>query len=159
MPHLVEWDSLDLRLRGERILEIVRAQMAKQRAPVSGFMLEFVEGQANVSGQAQVIFAVPFRFVVRRVIVEKGVAYIRLEEMSAFGFLPVPKLLMQIFGGKGLPEGISIIGDGSVVAARLDRFLPPFVDVAVESVTFVAGGVRVHLGPGGADPPVEVPAC
>ena len=37
---------------------------------------------------------------------------------------------------------------------QVDRFLPTFVDVKIENIEIVEGGLAVRIGAGGATPPV-----
>lgn len=154
MPdRLVSWDRLDLRLRGERILAIVRKEIASRRVPVEVRDLRFREGVAELEGVLKKGIAIPFRVVVRRIERAGERVVVLLDDVSVLGFLPVPGFLFKLAEGFAHAEGIAIDPQRPAILVSLDRFLPPFVDLTIDSVRIVDGGVAVALGPGGADPP------
>jgi hypothetical protein len=155
VERLVQWDALEFRISGARIAERAREQIAGRGAPVQDLAMHFTEAGIAVSGKVIKFIPVPFRFMIRRVIVEDLTVRIPLEEFSAFGFLPLPKLMLQLFPDRTLADGVLLHPESMAVTILLDHFLPPFVDLSIDLLEFVEGGVKVRLGPGGADPPPE----
>jgi hypothetical protein len=157
MERLLQWDSLELKVSGARIAAIGIERIAAQRAPLRDLAMQFRPGELVVTGKAIKVLPIPFRFVIRRVAVEDlSTLRIVLEDFSAFGFIPLPKLLLQLFPDRQVADGVIVHPEVMAVTVLLDHFLPPFVDLKIESIDFVEGGVRVRVGAGGADPPVEV---
>lgn len=150
---LVTWQRLELRLAGQKIARLAREAIAQRRAPVALDSLEFFAGVAEVSATLRKGVAVPFRFRVRNVTIDGRILRIPIEQPTVLGFLPVPSLLFRVAEGFASEEGIAIDPAQKTIEISLDHFLPPFVDAEIESVRFIAGGVEVTLGRGGADLP------
>ncbi len=153
MTRLIQWDLLELRVSGARLTEIARQEVAARKAPVGELRLDFAPGQIGISGKLIKGISLPFRLAIRRITPRGSVIEVPLESISAFGFIPLPKLLFQLFGSMALAEGVELHPETMTLTIRLDRFLPTFVDAEVEEVRIVAGGLIVRIGPGGADPP------
>lgn len=151
---LVEWDSLDLRLSGSRLQAIAESLLQRVGAPVQELQLSFRDGELRVSGKARKAVAIPFQLAVRRIHAVGRTITFSLEDMSAFGFLPLPAFLMRLVGNRVTDEGVTFNAEKNVVVVRLDRFLPTFVDVEVTEIHIIDGGIAVRLGRGGADMPV-----
>jgi len=150
LDHLVEWDLIDVRVRGARIQQIVAAAIREKGAPVSDFLLEFLDGELRVSAKIQKGFSIPIRLTIRTIDVTGSQVRIPLEQVSAFGLLPVPKLLFHAVGQRGLPEGIKLDAETMTVSISLERFLPPFVMADIEHIRVIQGGLAVRLGKGRA---------
>jgi hypothetical protein len=150
---LVEWDRLELRVLGTRIVGLARDAIRGYRAPVELERIDFREGDAEVVGSVRKGIALPFRFHVRRIDVFGTTLRLPIEQLTVAGFLPVPTFLFRLAEGFGAVDGVTIDPERKTVSVSVDRFLPDFVDVEIEDVRIVAGGVRVTLGRGGADLP------
>ncbi|HUP66220.1 MAG TPA: hypothetical protein VM557_13165 [Thermoanaerobaculia bacterium] len=153
MDRLLSWDRLELRMRGEKLALLARRMLAAKRVPVSLDRLEFREGMAIAEGTLRKGLPIPFRFTLRRVRLEGRIARIPIEDLSVLGFLPVPSLLFRVAEGFAAVDGVTVDPKERGVIIALDRFLPDFVEVEIEAIRFVAGGVAVTMGPGGADLP------
>jgi hypothetical protein len=150
---LVEWDRLDLRILGSRILGLAGDAIRRSGAPVDLVRIDFREGEAEIDGTFRKGISVPFRFFLRTIAIEGRTIRLPIEQLTVAGFLPVPALLFRLAEGLGAVEGVAIDPERKTVVVSVDRFLPEFVDVEIESVRIVPGGVRVALGRGGADLP------
>ena len=150
---LVQWDQIELRISGAKLADIARAEAASAGAPVRELRFDFVPREISISGKLVKGIAMPFRLAIRRIVPVGRVIEVPFENVSAFGFLPLPKLLFQLFGKMALSDGVELHPETMTVRLRLDRFLPSFVDADVEEIRLVAGGLVVKLGPGGADRP------
>jgi hypothetical protein len=156
---LVTWQRLELLLKGEKIAGLARQAIAERRAPVTLDSLEFFAGVAEVSATLRKGLPIPIRFRVRSVVADGPRLRIPIEQPTVLGFVPIPSLLFRVAEGFAAVDGIAIDPERKTIEVALDRFLPPFVDAEIESVRFLAGGVEVILGRGGADLPTnpEVP--
>ncbi len=150
---LIEWDRLDLRVLGTRIVGLAREQIRASGAPVELERIDFRDGDAEIMGTFRKGIAVPFRFHLRRIGAAGRILRLPIEQMTVAGFLPVPSLLFRLAEGFARVEGIEFDPERKTVVVSVDRFLPEFVDVEIEDVRIVAGGVQVTLGRGGADLP------
>ena|SRR5688572_8582092 len=156
--HLIEWDFIYLRVRGAKIHQIVSELLRTKRLPVSDLRLEFLEDALQVSARIQKGIAIPVKLTVRTIRVVGKSLQVPLENLVTFGLVPIPKLLFQIIGTRGLPDGIQLDPETMTVTVSLERFLPPFVDLNIESIRIVPGGLALHVGRGGADlPPSDRP--
>jgi hypothetical protein len=52
--------------------------------------------------------------------------------------------------------GITLDAESTTIHVALDRFLPDFIDVEIEAIDLIAGGIALRLGPGGATPPLNL---
>ena len=152
---LVEWDRLELRILGSRIAGLARDAVLRYRAPLEIDSIDFREGDAEIAGTVRKGISLPFRFHLRTIGVEGRTLLLPIEELTVAGFLPVPMLLFRLAEGLGAVDGVAIDPERKTVVVSVDRFLPQFVDVEIEAVRIIDGGVRVTLGRGGADLPVE----
>jgi hypothetical protein len=154
---LVQWKQLDLFVSGGRIGELAREVIGRQRIPVEALRLHFLDGRIGVEATVRRGLSIPLRLSVARFEVRERMLVAYLSDMSAFGFLPVPTVLLRIFDARvALATGVSFDPHGDRLVIALDRFLPPFADITIESVRAVTGGIELRLGPGGADPPLEI---
>lgn len=150
---LVSWDSMLLRISGEQIAQRAGAEIGRRNVPLKTLDLTFRDGELIVEGAVQKLIPVPFRMVIREIEPDGTRIRVRLAEASAFGFLPIPQLAIEIVGKKFSSDEVSFDPVSNAFVITLDRFLPPFVDVRVDQIDVVSGGIRIKLGPGGADPP------
>lgn len=156
MNRLIEWNELELRVRADRIQALVSAVLAQKEPRLERLSLRFLDGELRVSGRIRKLIQIPFEIAIRRMIPWRGSLRVYLEGASAFGFLPVPKLLLHLTTGRPLPPGIEIDAVNAAVVIALDRFLPSFVDVTIEQIHITKDGILLRLGEGGADPPLDL---
>jgi hypothetical protein len=152
---LVEWDSLDIRVRGAKVLQILVDLLQKKQFPVSGLRLEFFADELLISVRIHKGIAIPVKLTIRRIHVEGMTLYATLENVATFGIVPIPKLLFRVIDTQRFPEGIQLDPDTLTLAVSLERFLPPFIDLKIETIRIVPGGLAVHLGPGRAGLPPQ----
>ncbi len=152
---LVEWNQLELFLRGEKIQAIVLEQIRARRIPIEELRLSFGKDRLVVEGKARKGIAVPFSFTVPAIETRGTTLTIPLTQMSAFGFLPLPAFLFKLLEGHVSTREVAIDGQRNAIIISLDRFLPDFLDVTIESIHIVPGGLALRLGGGGADLPLK----
>ena len=152
-PRLVEWDRLELKLRGERVLAEARRNLAAKGVPVELDRIDFREGMAVVEGTLRKGMTIPFRFFLERIEAEGRTLRIPIHRPTALGFIPVPGFFFKLAEGFAQADGVTVDAAAKAIVVSLDRFLPSFLDVEINEVGLVAGGVRVTLGAGGADLP------
>ena len=151
--HLVEWDQLDLRVSGHKVQESISHLLRERKLPVSGLRLEFLEGRLVVSARIQKGLSIPLKFTVSTITVVGKTLEVTLEDFAILGILPVPRLLFRFIGKRSLPDGITLNPETLTVTIWLERFLPGFSDLTIESIQLIPEGVAVHVGRGGADLP------
>jgi hypothetical protein len=152
---LLEWDNVDFRVRGATVLQIVFDLIQKKQLPISDLRLEFLAGELQISARIQKGIAIPVKLTVSRIIVEGKTVRVPLENVATFGLVPIPKLLFRVIDNQKLPEGIRFDPETMTLAVSPDRFLPPFIDLKIESIRIVPGGMAVRLGPGSAGLPPQ----
>jgi hypothetical protein len=151
---LIEWDQLHLRIRGERVQQIVVAMAQAQHWPVSDIGFEFLDGELRVSAKVHKGISVQARFSVDTIKVLHKTLEVPIKNLTAFGgLLPVPKFLFRLIGTAGLPDGITFDIETLTMFVDLEKLLPRSVDLNVEAVRIIPGGAAVALGSGGADLP------
>jgi hypothetical protein len=155
LDRLVEWDGMDLRVRGAAVLQTLFDLILKKQLPISDLRLEFLEGELQISARIRKGIPIPVKLTVRRIHVEGMTVYVPLENVATFGIVPIPKFLFQMIGDRGLPEGVRLDPETLTLTVSLERFLPMFIDLKIESVRIIPGGLAVHLGPGSAGLPPQ----
>ncbi len=155
MPeHLVTWEGFTVRVDGERVNEMARAQA---KGAVDELRISFRPGQIQISGRKKVAFvAVPFSAGVSGIFVEGKTVVV---PVSNIVHIPTPFLsglllpvIRNLISGR-VPGDAVTLRPPLTIVIRLDRFLPPFVDVQIEKIDIIEGGLAVRMGPGGATPP------
>lgn len=153
MERLVSWDELNVKVSGERIRQFALDAVKQRRAPVHDLKLVFREGALFITGRVVKVIPIPFEVAVRRIEIRGSTIRVPFEQAAAFGFLPLPKLLLSLVGAREVSDGVTVHPESLSVSIRLDRFLPPFVDLTIERIDIVEGGLRVRCSAGGADIP------
>ena len=152
MTRLAEWDQFELRLNGEKIAGLLGKEIQRSGAPIVGLDLEFLPGVLRVDGKAKKGVTIPFQVEIRTIEADGTTVLVHLHRASAFG-LPVPSLLISLFKHRIQRDELSWDESRRAFVIRLERFLPPFLDVDIEEIRPIAGGVYVRLGAGAADVP------
>ena len=151
--HLVQWDQVDLRISGHKVQETISKSFAGKQLLVSDLRLEFLEGRLVVSAKVRKGLSIPIQFTVSTIAVVGRTLEVPLENVQTFGILPVPKLLFRLIGEPRLPDGITFNTETLTVTVWLERLLPGFLDLTIESIRLIPEGLAIHLGRGGADLP------
>lgn len=151
---LVNWDSLLLRISGERVTRLAGEEVKKRSIPLRSLSFTFDDGALTVDGSVQKLIQVPFRMVIREIVPENGRIFVTIAEANAFGILPIPQLAIEIVGKRFSRDEMYFEVDRNAFVIVLDRFLPPFADIRLDRISVVRGGLAIELGPGGADPPI-----
>ncbi|MCM2317135.1 MAG: hypothetical protein NDJ92_18470 [Thermoanaerobaculia bacterium] len=152
MPRLIEWERLELTLRGEKIAAMIGEAIDAKKAPITSLFLEFRDGELAIEGKAKKGLTIPFEAKVRSIRPDGGWLRVKIEEASAFG-LPVPAFLQKFIEG-GVKDGsVRYDPETSELMIDLARRIPEFVDVAIDSVAITKAGVVIRLGAGGSDIP------
>lgn len=150
MKRLVEWDSIDLRVSGGKLEEMVRAQLASEPM-IERIALRFANGLLRVEGSIRKFISVPFTVDVTHIVTRGTTVRVPLARMSA-GPFPLPTLLVGLVRDR-FPKDLVRYEDPATLVMSLDRFLPPFVAADIQKIWIIDGGLAVSLGRGGADLP------
>ncbi|MGK2856969.1 MAG: hypothetical protein ACSLFQ_07170 [Thermoanaerobaculia bacterium] len=152
MPRLIEWERLELTLRGERIAAMIGEAIESNKAPITSLFMEFRDGELAIEGKAKKGLTIPFEAKVRSIRPDGGLLRVRIDEASAFG-LPIPAFL-QKFVESGVKDGsVKYDSESNELVIDLARRIPEFVDVVIESVAIAKEGIVIRIGAGGADLP------
>lgn len=150
MARLVEWDSFDLRVDGDKLNAMVVA-MIGQTEPIERVELQFHNGLLRVVGTIRKFISVPFSVDITEIHASGTTVRVPLRSASAAGF-PIPSILFGLLRSR-LPKDLVSYEDPGTLVMSLDRFLPPFVSADVNRIWIIDGGLAVTLGRGGADLP------
>ncbi|MGZ4778805.1 MAG: hypothetical protein ACXV5L_06390 [Thermoanaerobaculia bacterium] len=153
MPQFIEWDSLDLRVSGEKLNELARSMVVD---PIQRLELHFLNGMLRIDGTAKVFMSVPFTVYVSEMTPSGTSVRVTLRAASAFGAIPIPRFLFRLVKDR-LPKDLVRFEEPATFVFSLDRFLPPFVSTDIQKIWIIDGGLAVSLGRGGADLPAEKP--
>jgi hypothetical protein len=150
MKRLIEWDSLDVRVSGEKLSEMVREQVAAEPM-IERIALKFSNGLLRVEGSIRKFISVPFTVEITNIAVSGTTVRVPLARISA-GPLPIPTLLVGLVRDR-FPKNLVRYEEPATLVVSLDRFLPPFVAADLQKIWIIDGGLAVTLGRGGADLP------
>ncbi len=150
MPHFVEWDSLEVRVDGDKLNTIVKS-MVGQAGPLEEIDLLFFNGLLRVAGTIRKFIAVPFTVDITGIQAGGTTIRVPLRSASAAGF-PIPSILFGLIRSR-LPKELVAYEEPATLVMSLDRFLPDFIDADIQNIWIVDGGLVVTLGKGGADLP------
>jgi hypothetical protein len=151
-PRLIQWNQLDFRISAERVVPMIGDAVVESGAPITELHFEFHDGLLRIEGKVRKAISIPFTVEIEHVEPKGKSIAIPLRKAAAFG-IPLPGLLLSIAQSFMKSSEVSYDSSTRAFIVRLDRFLPPFVDVDIQQIRLVAGGIAVRLGPGGADPP------
>ena len=149
MPRLVEWDSIEIRVNGERLNEVVAGFGVD---PIERMSIRFMNGSMRVEGSIKKFISVPFTVEIAELIASGTTVRVPVKSASAFGGLPIPRFLFSLAQGK-LPRDLVTFEEPATFVISLDRFLPTFVSADIQKIWIIDGGLAVTLGRGGADSP------
>jgi hypothetical protein len=150
MQKLIEWNTIDLRVNGDRINELVQAQLLGKE-PLEKVHLTFTNGLLRVQGAVRKIVSIPFTVDITHIYARGLAVYVPLARISAAGF-PIPTLLLTLIRNR-LPQELVSFEEPATFVISLERFLPTFVTAEIQNIWIVDGGVTVTLGRGHADLP------
>jgi hypothetical protein len=150
MKRFIEWDSIDVRVDGEKISAMAREMVAKDPM-IERLELKFSNGLLRVEGAVRKFISVPFSVDITEMTAQGTTVRVPLARISA-GPIPVPKLLVGLVRNK-FPKELVQYEDPATLVLSLDRFLPPFVSADIQKIWIMDGGLAVTLGRGGADLP------
>ncbi len=145
----VEWDSLDVRVSGEKLNALVREMRVP---PIERLELRFFNGLLRIEGSIRKIISVPFCVEVTEMLASGTTVRVPVQSASAFGGIPVPRFLFTLAKNQ-IPRDLMHYEEPSTFVVSLDRFLPSFVTADVRKIWIIDGGLAVSLGTGGADLP------
>ena len=150
MKHFVEWDSIELRVDGERLAELARRAAAAEPS-VEKLDLIFSNGLLRIEGAVRKFVRIPFTIDITEMLASAHEIRIPLRTVSAAGF-PIPRFLIGLIRSR-LPEGLVRYEEPTTLVVSVERFLPQFVSVELQRVWMIDGGLAIILGRGGANPP------
>lgn len=150
MRHFIEWDTLEVRVNGQKIAAMAR-EMVKKEPMIEALNLSFTNGLLRVEGIVRKFFAVPFTVDITRIDAKGTTVRVPLGRISA-GPIPIPTLLVGLLRQK-FPKELVGFEEPATLVVSLDRFLPPFVSADIQKIWIIDGGLAVTLGRGGADLP------
>jgi hypothetical protein len=148
MRRFIEWDSLDVRVNGEKIAAMAREMVAKDPM-IERLELKFSNGLLRVEGSVRKFISVPFTVDITQILASGTTVRVPLARISA-GPIPIPTLLVGLVRSK-FPKELVTYEEPATLVVSLDRFLPPFVAADIQKIWIIDGGLAVTLGKGGAD--------
>lgn len=150
MKRFIEWDSLDVRISGEKIAAMAR-EMTRAEPMIERLDLRFLNGLLRIEGIIRKFIAIPFTVEITQILPKGTTVRVPLARISA-GPIPIPTLLVGL-AKKHFPPELMGFEEPATIVVSLDRFLPPFVSADIQKIWIIDGGLAVTLGRGGADLP------
>lgn len=150
MKHFIEWDSIEVRVDGEKVAAMAREVVAREPM-IERMALRFSNGLLRVEGAIRKIISVPFTVDVTRMEASGTTVKVPLARIAA-GPLPIPTILLGLVRDR-LPKDLVKLEEPATLVLSLDRFLPSFVSADIQKIWIIDGGLAVTLGRGGADLP------
>lgn len=150
MSRLISWDSLDIRIDGDRVNALAQPFRVD---PIEKLQLRFLNGLLRVEGSVRKYISVPFSVEIREILASGTTVRVPLTNVQAFGGLPIPQFLFPLVQSR-LPKGLVTFEPPTTFVVQLAQFIPGFVDADVQKIWIIDGGLSVTLGRGGADPPI-----
>jgi hypothetical protein len=150
MKRFIEWDTIEVRVSGAKLEEMVRAQLAREPM-IERIALRFTNGLLRVEGSIRKFISVPFTVDITHFVAKGTTVRVPLARMTA-GPIPLPTLLVGLIRER-FPKDLVRYEDPATLVMSLDRFLPPFVAADIQKIWIIDGGLAVSLGRGGADLP------
>jgi hypothetical protein len=151
MRRLIEWDSLEVRVDGDKLSALARQAVAKEPR-IEKLELRFTNGLLRVEGAVRKFISVPFTIDITRFETSGTTIRVPLERILA-GPIPIPALLIGLVRDR-FPKDLVRFEDPATLVLSLDRFLPWFFAADIQKIWILDGGLAVTLGRGGADIPV-----
>jgi len=121
--HLVEWDTLEIRVNGDRANEVAQKFRVD---PIERMTLRFMNGLLRVEGSIRKFISVPFTVDIVELIASGTTIRVPVKSASAFGGFPIPRFLFSLAQGR-LPKDLVAFEEPATFVISLDRFLPTFV--------------------------------
>jgi hypothetical protein len=149
MKRFIEWDSIDVRVDGEKIAAMAR-EMVGRDPMIERLDLRFTNGLLRVEGSVRKFISVPFTVEIHRFEAQGTTIRVPLARITA-GPLPIPTLLVGFIRRK-FPADVGFEEPATLILS-LDRFLPSFITADIQKIWIIDGGLAVTLGRGGADLP------
>jgi hypothetical protein len=150
MKRLIEWDSVDVRVDGEKLNAIARQTIAGDPM-IEKMEMKFSNALLRVEGTIKKIVSIPFTVDITHIEPKGTIVRVPLARISA-GKIPIPSLLIGLIRNR-FPKDLVTYEDPATLVITLDRFLPPFLTADVQKIWIIDGGLAVTLGKGGADMP------
>ena len=150
MRHFIEWDTIDVRVSGDKVNAMVTEIVAKDPM-LERLALKFTNGLLRVEGSIRKFISVPFVVEITQMLASGTTVKVPLAKISA-GPIPVPTLLVGLIRDR-FPKDLVRYEDPATLVLSLDRFLPSFVAADIQKIWIIDGGLAVTLGRGGADLP------
>jgi hypothetical protein len=145
----VEWDTLDVRVSGDKLNELMRTMRVD---PIERMELTFLNGLLRIEGSVRKFVSVPFVVEIAELIPSGTTVRVSVRSASAFGGIPIPRFLFALVKNQ-LPRELLRYEEPATFIVSLDQFLPSFVTADVQKIWIMDGGLAVTLGRGGADLP------
>ncbi len=150
MDRFVQWDSVELRVSGEKLNVLVKS-MIGGKPPIERIELQFRNGLMRVTGTIRKFIEVPFQVDITEMRASGTTVRVPLHGVSAAG-IPIPMILVTLLKSQ-FPRDLIELEPPATMVMSLDRFLPSFVSADVQKIWIIDGGLAITLGRGGADLP------
>ena len=120
MRRFVEWDSLEIRVNGEKLNALVASFRVD---PIERLEVRFENGLMRVTGSVRKFLSVPFEVQIGEILASGRKVRVPLRSVSAFGAIPIPKFLFGLMRDR---LSVDLIMDNDHRALHLEA---PQIDV------------------------------
>src|SRR5437763_1065306 len=116
MPRLIEWNSLEIRVNGDRLNEMA----AKFRVdPIERMALRFSNGLLRVEGSVRKFISIPFTVDITQILAGGMTVRVPVSSAATFGGIPIPRFLFSLVQGR-LPKELMRFEEPATFVVSLD---------------------------------------
>ena len=142
----VRWEGLVVVIDEQTINTVLR-RITRRVPEVSGILVEADGGVLSLTIKVKKGIRVPLKSRVTSIRFRDGWLGFALEELKAFGFVPIPPWVVKRIVDRQPPGFAYFYPDERVVVLNLTSFLPPELSLEVRDIRFENGEVRAAFGP------------
>ena len=145
------WDPVTVRLDAPTLTSIAR-KVAEGIPGISGVTVHLSPGEMAVSLTVKRYgVGLSARAILSKMRFRDGLLAFILERPQALSFLPVPESVVAALVERARPGLVTYYREDRILVVNLADWMPPGLDVALESVEILAGEAVFHFAPGSMD--------
>lgn len=142
----VRWEGLVVTIDATTINTIIHRSIEGIRE-IREILVEPEDGHLGLTVRLKRGIAVPLRGRIEGIRFREGFLGFRVEGVTAFGFVPVPKWIFRRIAAAQPPGRAFWYPDERIFVVNVGGFLPPELSLRLTRVVCDAGEVRFHFGP------------
>lgn len=141
----VRWEGLTVIIDATTLNTIVR-RATRRVKEIREILVEPEGGQLGITIRAGRFFRATYRGHVDSLRYSNAFLGFRIRDLTAFGFLPVPRWALRKIAASR-PGLLFFYPEDRVFVVNLTTLMPPELSLQIQEATFENGEVRVQFGP------------